>query len=368
MRQVGRAVLCPPQSVTDAFLAGGGGAHGVTRPTSGTSLECKFLCLPIMIIPSITDIEAAAKRIEPHVHRTPVLTSAALDSMCGAGLVFKCENYQKGGAFKVRGATNAVFQITEDELKRGVATHSSGNHAAALALAASWRGTTAHVVMPSNAPMVKKRAVAGYGARIIECEPTLEARERTLAAVIAETGAELIHPYNDARIIAGQGTATLELMEQAARLDTVIAPVGGGGLLSGTAIAARALSARIEVFGAEPAMADDACRSLQSGHIVPSDNPQTIADGLRTSLGDLTFAAIRQHATGILTVTEEQIITAMRLLWERMKIVVEPSGAVPFAAVLAHSQHFADRRVGIILSGGNVDLENLPWMRKAGVS
>ncbi len=313
--------------------------------------------------PGLADIKAAAVRITGHVHRTPVLTCQALDAMAGAALFFKCENFQKGGAFKARGATNAVLQLGVDERSRGVATHSSGNHAAALAMAAQKQGIRAYVVMPRNAPAVKKRAVAGYGAQIIECEPTLQAREETLQRILSETGAAFIPPYNDSRIIAGQGTCALELLDQVAGLDAVVAPVGGGGLLSGTSIAVKSLATSTKVFGAEPARADDAHQSLKAGRIIPSDNPQTVADGLRTSLGDLTFEVIRSHVDAILTVDEGQIVEAMRLLWERMKLVVEPSGAVPLAAVLAHSQLFANKRVGIILSGGNVDLESLPWNR-----
>lgn len=313
--------------------------------------------------PTLDDIRAAAGRIRPFLHLTPVLTCAALDRLAGATLFFKCENFQKGGAFKARGATNAVFSLSNEEAARGVATHSSGNHAAALALAAKRRGIRATVVMPETAPQVKRAAVAACGATIVECEPALKSREETLARVVAETGAVCVPPYNDARVIAGQGTAGLELLEQAPGLDMVVAPVGGGGLLGGTAIAVKALRPGVTVFGAEPAEADDAFRSLKAGRIVPSENPQTIADGLRTSLGDLTFAIIRSRADGILTVSEQGIVRAMRLIWERMKIVVEPSGAVPLAAVLEHPQSFAGRRVGVILSGGNVDLDRLPWLR-----
>lgn len=313
------------------------------------------------MLPKLDDIRAAAERIGPFIHKTPVLTCAALDELAGAQLFFKCENFQKGGAFKARGATNAVFSLTEAEASRGVATHSSGNHAAALAMAAKRRGILAHVVMPRTAPFVKRSAVAALGARIMECEPTLEAREAALAAVLKETGAIFVPPYNDVRVIAGQGTAAMELLEQVSGLDVVITPVGGGGLLSGTAIAAKALRLGIKVFGAEPAAADDAFQSMQAGRILPSENPQTIADGLRTSLGELTFAIIRQHADGIFTVSEDGIIQAMRLIWERMKIIVEPSSSVPLAAILAHPQPFTKLRVGIILSGGNVDLNKLPW-------
>lgn len=309
-----------------------------------------------MRLPSIDDIRAAAARIQPHVHRTPVMTCSALDGLAGAQLFFKCENLQKVGAFKARGAMNAVFSLADAEAARGVVTHSSGNHGAALALAAARRGIRAHIVMPRTAPAVKREAVAGYGGNVILCEPTQQSREETLARVQAETGAVVIPPFNDVRIIAGQGTTALELLAQTGGLEIVMTPVGGGGLLSGTAIAVRALAPEVDVFGAEPANADDAFRSLKEGRIVPSENPKTIADGLLTSLGDLTFEAIRTHATGIVTVSEEGIVRAMRLLWERMKLVVEPSGAVPLAAVLEHPGTFAGKRVGLVLSGGNVEL------------
>jgi threonine dehydratase len=311
--------------------------------------------------PTFADVEAAAERIRPYAHRTPVLTSSSLDAMVGGRLFFKCENFQKVGAFKFRGACNAVFSLPPDEARRGVATHSSGNHAQALALAARLRGVPAFVVMPSTSREVKKAAVAGYGARITPCEPTLAAREETLARVIAETGATAIHPYNDPRVIAGQGTAALELLQDLPDLDIVITPVGGGGLLSGTAITVNAVSATTRVIAAEPAGADDAFRSLQEGRIVPSVNPQTICDGLLTSLGTLTFAIIRERVARIVTVSEEAIIDAMRHVWERMKIVVEPSAAVPLGALIAGRLSASSLRVGIILSGGNVDLASLPW-------
>ncbi len=312
-------------------------------------------------LPTIDDIRQAARRIAPYAHRTPVMTSAFFDRLTGARLFFKCENLQKVGAFKFRGACNAVFSLPEEALRRGVATHSSGNHAQALALAARLRGAKAYIVMPRNAPEVKRRAVADYGAQIIPCEPTVADREATAARVVAETGATLIHPYNDARIIAGQGTAALELLDDAPDLDYLLAPVGGGGLVSGTAIAAAGVSPKTRVIAAEPAGADDAYRSLRAGHIVPSEHPQTIADGLRTSLGELTFAAIQRHVREIVTVSEEAIESAMRHVWERMKIVIEPSSAVPVAALLEKRLDVAGQRVGIILSGGNVDLTNLPF-------
>jgi threonine dehydratase len=295
------------------------------------------------------------------VHRTPVVTCAGLDRIVGARLFFKCENLQKIGAFKARGATNAVLSLAEAEARRGVASHSSGNHAAALARAAALRGVPAHIVMPRNAPDVKRAAVAGYGAEITDCEPTLAARESALAELVERTGATFIHPYDDPIVIAGQGTAALELLEEASDLDAVIAPIGGGGLLSGTVIAAEGRSQDVAVFGAEPLGADDAYRSLRDGVVYPSVRPETIADGLLTALSELTFAILHGRVAGILTVSEEGIVEAMRLVWQRAKLVVEASGAVPFAAVLEHRDRFQDRRVGIILSGGNVDLDNLPW-------
>jgi threonine dehydratase len=310
---------------------------------------------------TIADIRAAAERIAPHVHRTPVLTSSAIDAVAGCRLLFKCENLQKVGAFKMRGAANAVLSLGDAVAARGVATHSSGNHAQALALAARLRGIPAHIVMPTSAPAVKRAAVAGYGAAIYDCEPTLAARESTLADVVARTGAEFIHPYNDERVMAGQGTAALELLTDHPDLDLVMTPVGGGGLLSGTAIATRALAPAAQVAAAEPAGADDAARSLATGRIIPSENPRTVCDGLLTSLGELTFAVIREHVSAIWTVDDPAVIAAMRLVWERMKIIIEPSSAVCLAAVLERPDTVRGRRVGIILSGGNVDLDRLPW-------
>ena len=278
-------------------------------------------------------------------------------------MYLKCENFQKVGAFKFRGACNAVFSLSEEEAAHGVSTHSSGNHAQALALAAKLRGISAYIVMPDNAPAVKKAAVAGYGGKITFCEPTLEAREATLAKVVEETGSAVIHPYNDERVIAGQGTATLELLENVPDLDIIIAPVGGGGLLSGTAIAATELKPGIRVIGAEPEMADDAYRSMQAGEIVPSANPKTIADGLLTSLGTLTFPIIQEHVEQIVTVSETGIIESMKFVWERAKIVIEPSAAVAVAALWERKIDLRGLKVGVILSGGNVDLAKLPWQR-----
>jgi threonine dehydratase len=305
--------------------------------------------------PTLNDIREAHQRIFPFIHQTPVLTCTALNEIVDARLFFKCENFQKVGAFKFRGACNAIFSLSDDEASRGVVTHSSGNHAAALALAARKRGITARIVMPSNAPKVKIEAVKNYGGIITFCEPTLASRESTAAKVIAETGATMIHPFNNYTIIAGQGTAALELMEEVNDLDYILAPVGGGGLLSGTAIAAKALNPKIKVIGCEPQNADDAFRSVKAGKIIPPEDPNTIADGLKTSLGDKTFPIIRELVDEIVLVTEDQIITAMRYIFERMKIIVEPSSAVPFGALISNHLNISNKKVGIIISGGNVD-------------
>jgi len=314
-----------------------------------------------MPAPTLAKIRQAAERIRPYAHRTPVLTCANLDQQVGAQIFMKCENLQKVGAFKFRGACNAVFSLTDEEAARGVATHSSGNHAQALALAARLRGIPAYIVMPENAPAVKKAAVAGYVGQITFCKPTLQARETTTAQIVKETGATVVHPYNDTRVIAGQGTAALELLEEIPELDVIIAPVGGGGLLSGTSIAAKGISANIRVIAAEPEMADDAYRSLKAGYIIPSENPKTIADGLRTSLGTLTFPIIQQHVEQIVTVSERVILESMRFIWERAKIIIEPSAAVPVGLLWEGKIDLSGLRVGVILSGGNVDLEKLPW-------
>ena len=305
--------------------------------------------------PDLQDIRSAHQRIRPHIHKTPVMTCTALDQMVGAKLFFKCENFQKTGAFKFRGACNAIFSLSGQEASRGVVTHSSGNHAAALSLAACKRGISARIVMPYNASAVKIAAVKSYCGIITFCEPTPTSRENAAEQIIRETGAILIHPSNDYRIIAGQGTSALELMEEIENLDFLLAPVGGGGLLSGTAIAAKALNPKIKVIGCEPKNADDAYRSIKAGRIIPSENPNTIADGLRTSLGDKTFPIIRDLVDEILLATEEEIITAMRYFFERMKIVAEPSAAVPLSVLLSHKLNVADKNVGIIISGGNVD-------------
>jgi len=306
-------------------------------------------------------IREAHARIRPHVHRTPVLTSRSVDAAAEATLFFKCENLQKVGAFKARGACNAVFSLDDAEARRGVVTHSSGNHGAAVAWAAARRGIPAWVVMPDNSAQVKKAAVQGLGATVRFCAPTLEARDTTCAAVQAETGALLVHPYDDWRVIAGQGTAAVELLEQIPDLDAVITPVGGGGLLSGTAIASRSINPSIRVYGAEPAGADDAWRSLQSGRIIPQTDPRTIADGLRSSLGVKTFAVLSALVDAIGTTSEQAIVQAMRLTWDKLKLIIEPSSAVPLAALLERKLPVAGLRVGIVISGGNVDLDRLPW-------
>ncbi len=314
-----------------------------------------------MSFPEKKNIIDAHNRIFNIIHQTPVLTSSSINEITGSQLFFKCENFQKVGAFKFRGATNAVNLLSDDQLEKGVATHSSGNHAQALALAAKTKGVNAYIVMPSNAPKSKKEAVIGYGAKVIECTPTLEARENTLDAVVKETGAYFIHPYNDERIIAGQATCAKELIEAINDLDYIIAPVGGGGLLSGTALAAHYFSSNVKVIGAEPMGADDAFQSLQKGEIIPSIKPQTIADGLLTSLGDKTFPIIRKFVDSIITVDDDKIIEAMKLIWQRMKIIIEPSAVVPLAVVLENQYIFQNKRTGIILSGGNIDFDKIPF-------
>ena len=314
-----------------------------------------------LALPDLDAIRTAQARIAPFVHRTPVLSCRSLDAEVGARLFFKAENLQRTGAFKVRGATNAVFMLSDAEARRGVVTHSSGNHGAALAYAAQRRGIPAYVVMPENAARVKQDNVRRRGATIRFCAPTIAARDTACAEVQRETGATLVHPFDDARVIAGQGTAALELLEELPELDIVIAPVGGGGLLSGTAIAVKSLDRSVRVFGAEPANADDAARSFRSGRIEPLPAATTIADGLRTTLSPRTLAAIRAGVDAIGTASEEAIVRAMRMTWERMKTVVEPSAAVPLACLLERSRDVHDAAVGIILSGGNVDLDRLPW-------
>jgi threonine dehydratase len=311
-------------------------------------------------------ITAARQRIAGKVHVTPVLTSSTLDEQHQARLYFKCENFQKVGAFKARGATNAVFALSAAQAQHGVATHSSGNHAAALARAARLRGIRAYVVMPDNTPQAKRAAVARYGAEVTWCAPTLAAREHSAREVIAATGATLVHPYDDLQVMAGQASCALELLEQVAELDLILCPVGGGGLISGTAFAAKTLRPSIRVIGVEPAGADDAARSLRSGQLLPSVHPDTIADGLRGALAERTFAEIRRRVDDIVTVSDAAIVRAMRALWEVLKIVVEPSGAVPYAALLEHAPALQGKRVGLILTGGNLDLERLPWAAAPG--
>ena len=308
---------------------------------------------------TLSDLRAAAARIAPWARRTDVLTSRRLDGWLGCAVFVKCENFQRTGAFKFRGACNAVLRLSDTEAARGVVTHSSGNHGAALAEAARLRGIPALVVMPSNAPPVKRSAVESYGATVVECRPTLADRETTAAGVIEETGATLIHPYDDLRIIAGQSTAALELHEQVPDLDVVVCPVGGGGLAAGTTLATRHVAPECRVLLGEPAAADDAYRSLRAGRIIPSENPATIADGLKTSLGELTFPVIRAHAERIITVTEAEIVEALRMVWTRMKVVIEPSSAAAVAAVRKEPEEFRGQRVAIIVSGGNVDLDQL---------
>ncbi len=312
-------------------------------------------------IPTYDDVVVAHERISPYVHRTPVMTSSTIDRMSGAALFFKLESLQKAGAFKVRGASNAVFGLTEEQAKKGVATHSSGNHALSLSYAAGCRGIPCHVVMPRTAPEAKKKAVIGYGGVITECEPSTSSREQVFAEVERVTGAEFVHPYNDPRVIAGQGTCSRELIEQVAGLDAVIAPIGGGGMISGTCLTLSNIAPHIDIYAAEPEQADDACRSLRAGHIIADDAPVTIADGLKVPLKELTWHFVSNHVKDILTVSEEEIIEAMKILWVRMKQIIEPSCAVPLAAILKHQEIFAGKRVGVIITGGNVDIDKLPW-------
>jgi threonine dehydratase len=318
------------------------------------------------MIPDLKTIETAAARIRPFIHRTPVMTCHSINHMLGATVYFKCENFQKVGAFKSRGACNAVFSLDEKAVSKGVATHSSGNHAQALARAALIKGCKAYIVMPETAARVKVEAVKGYGGEIFFCKPTLASREETLQTVVERTGATEIHPYNDYRVIAGQATAACELFEEIGPLDVIMTPVGGGGLLSGTALATSYISPSTRVIAAEPAHADDAFRSFTTRKFVPSINPQTVADGLLTSLGSLTFPIILEHVDRIITVSEEAIIQAMLLTWERMKIIIEPSSAVPLAALMENQDDFQRKRIGIIISGGNVSFDKLPWFTPAG--
>lgn len=315
----------------------------------------------LLTFPTLSDIQKAHEVIKPYARLTPVLRSEHVNKRTNSDVYFKCENFQKVGAFKFRGACNAVFTLSDKEASKGVATHSSGNHAQALALAARIKGIPAYVVMPENAPKVKVEAVKNYGAEITFCESTLEGRESTLNKVVAKTGAAVIHPYNDARIIAGQGTAALELLETNPNLDMILTPVGGGGLLSGTALSAKAIKPEIKVIGTEPEQANDAYKSFHEGKLIPAYSTNTIADGLRTSLGELPFSIIKTHVDDIVTVSEESIKEAMRYIWERMNIIIEPSCAVPVAAIFENKIDVAGKKVGIIITGGNVDLDNLPW-------
>ncbi|MEC4242297.1 pyridoxal-phosphate dependent enzyme [Pseudomonas corrugata] len=314
-----------------------------------------------MIIPTIQDMLEARERIAPYVHKTPVLTSRFINDLVGAELFFKCENLQKAGAFKARGASNAVFGLSDEQAAKGVATHSSGNHGTCLSYAAGQRGIPCTVVMPHTAPQAKKDAVKGYGGVVVECEPSTSSREAVFAQVVEESGAEFVHPYNDWRVIAGQATCSAELIEQVERLDSVIAPIGGGGMVSGTCLTLSHLAPQIKVYAAEPLNADDAARSFRAGKIIADDAPVTVADGLKVPLKELTWHFVSNHVVDILTATEQEIIDAMKLIWKRMKIVVEPSSAVPLAVILKNKEIFAGQRVGIIVTGGNVDLDKLPW-------
>ncbi|HJX71126.1 MAG TPA: pyridoxal-phosphate dependent enzyme [Bacteroidales bacterium] len=315
----------------------------------------------MLAVPSFQDIQKAHLRIKKLIHDTPVLTSSGINQLTGSVLYFKCENFQKAGAFKFRGAANALFSLDEKSASRGVATHSSGNHAAALALAAGLRGVKCFVVMPHNASKVKVEAVKSYGARVTFCEPTLQSRELTLQKMIDKNGAVFIHPYNNFEVICGQGTAAIEFLREVPDLEMMMTPVGGGGLFSGTLISARAIHPEMKLYGAEPKNADDAYRSFKSKRLMPSVKPDTIADGLLTSLSELTFKIITEKADDIFTVSEDTIIEAMKLIWERMKIVVEPSAAVPLGVVLENKAFFRGRKTGLILSGGNVDVKKLPF-------
>ncbi len=310
---------------------------------------------------TLKDLQETHQRIKPFIHNTPVLSSSLINEILGADVYFKCENFQKMGAFKMRGALNAVLQLSDEQGEFGVVTHSSGNFAQALALAAKFQNIKAYIIMPENAPEVKKKAVKDYGGKVIECEANLEARETTLNKVVADTGATFLHPYNDYQVIAGQGTAAMELIEEHANLDYIVAPVGGGGLLAGTALATYYLSPKTKVIAGEPLGADDAWQSMEKGTLIPQTNPQTIADGLLTSLGDKTFPIIRDLVEKIVRVEEDEIVAAMRLIWERMKIIVEPSSAVALAAILKEKEKYQSKKIGVILSGGNVDLGNLPF-------
>lgn len=311
--------------------------------------------------PTYDDVIAAHERIAPYIHRTPVLTSSYINSLAGAELFFKCENFQKAGAFKARGASNAVFGLTDEQAAKGVATHSSGNHGTCLSYAAGRRGIPCTVVMPRTAPQAKKDAVRGYGGRVVECEPSTSSREAVFAEVVAETGAEFVHPYNDLRVITGQATCSRELMEQVEGLTSVVAPIGGGGMVSGTCLTLSTIAPQVKIYAAEPEQADDAYRSFKAGYIIADDAPETVADGLKVPLKENSWHYVQNHVTDILTASEEEIVEAMKLIWKRMKIVMEPSSAVPLATILKNKELFAGQRIGVIITGGNVDLDKLPW-------
>ena len=316
-----------------------------------------------MYIPTYDDMLAAHERIAPHIRRTPIRTSDYLNELTGADLVFKCENFQEPGAFKVRGATNAVFGLSAEQAARGVATHSSGNHASCLSYAAKLRGIPCNVVMPRTAPQAKKDTVRRYGGVITECEPSTSSREATFARVQAETGGDFVHPYNDPRVIAGQGTCARELWEQSGGLDAVVAPIGGGGMISGTCLTLSTLAPDCQVIAAEPEQADDAYRSFKAGHIIADDAPKTVADGLLVPLKDLTWHFVKNHVSDIFTASDAEIVEAMKLTWKHLRVVMEPSSAVPLATILKNKAYFKGKRVGVIITGGNVDLDKLPWMQ-----
>ena len=316
-----------------------------------------------LYIPTYDDVLEAHDRIKPYIHCTPILTSTFMNDLTGADLFFKCENFQKAGAFKVRGACNAIFGLDDDKIEKGVATHSSGNHALSLSYAAGRRGIPVTVVMPRTAPEAKKAAVRGYGGTVVECEPSTSSREAVFAEVVAKSGADFVHPYNDPRVIAGQATCSRELLDELGELDAVIAPIGGGGMISGTCLTVSNTAPKTKIYAAEPKNADDAYRSFKAGHIIADDAPETVADGLKVPLKDLTWHFVSNHVEDILVATEQEIIDAMYLTWQRMKIVMEPSSAVPLATIIKNRELFAGKRVGVIITGGNVDLKKLPWMQ-----
>lgn len=316
-----------------------------------------------MYIPTYQDMLEAHERIKPHIRRTPIRTSDYLNDLTGAQIFFKCENFQEPGAFKVRGATNAVFGLDEAQAAKGVATHSSGNHASCLSYAAMLRGIPCNVVMPHSAPQAKKDTVRRYGGKITECEPSTSSREATFARVQAETGGDFVHPYNDPRVIAGQGTCAKEMIEDTGGLDIVVAPIGGGGMISGTCLTLSTLAPETKVIAAEPEQADDAYRSFKAGHIIADDAPKTVADGLLVPLKDLTWHFVKSHVSDILTASDPEIVDAMKLTWKHLRVVMEPSSAVPLATILKNKDVFKGKRVGVIITGGNVDLDKLPWMQ-----